>query len=107
MKELKMAIAISAIAVVSLATSTTSMAAVHIQTETEQEPVIDQKKAELAMKDLPAATQEDVKANHADAKFVTAYKVTDAAGAVKYKVLLNDGGKELKLWYDAEGNPTK
>ncbi len=105
MKELKMAIAITAIAVVSLATSTISMAAVSVQTE--QEPVKDQNKAEIAMKDLPAAVQEDVKANHADAKFVTAYKVTDAAGAVKYKVLLNDGGKELKLWYDAEGNPTK
>ena len=105
MKELKMAIAISAIAVVSLTTSTTSIAAVSVQTE--QEPVIDQNKVELAMKDLPAAAQEDVKANHAEAKFVTAYKVTDAAGVVKYKVLLNDGGKELKLWYDAEGNPTE
>ncbi len=99
MKELKMAIAISAIAVVSLTTSTTSIAAVSVQTE--QEPVIDQNKVELAMKDLPAAAQEDVKANHAEAKFVT------AAGVVKYKVLLNDGGKELKLWYDAEGNPTE
>lgn len=105
MKELKMAIAISAIAVVSLATSSTGIAATAANTE--QEPVSYQEKVELTMKDLPEAIQEDLKLNHEKDKFVSAYKVSTEEGVVRYKVLLNSGGKELKLWYDAEGNPAE
>lgn len=105
MKVFKIAIAMSAIAVVSLTTPATALATTPVHTE--QEPMKKQDKTELAMKDLPAAAQEDINANHADAKFVSAYKMTGEDGAVKYKVLLNSGGKEMKLWYDAEGNPSK
>lgn len=105
MKELKIAILISSVAVLGFAISTNTAAATSVQVE--QEPKQEENHIELAMIDLPAATQEDIRLNHSDAKFVSAYKLTDEDGVVKYKVLLNDRGKELKLWYDAEGKSIK
>ncbi len=105
MKTMKISILIMALSLGSFATSTAAMVNNNVQTE--QEPAVDQDKQEIAMKDLPEAAQKDVKANYPEAKFVTAYKSADAAGNAKYEVLLNNGGKELKLWYDAEGNAVK
>lgn len=74
---------------------------------TEQEPKQDQAKKELAMKDLPMSVQKDVKQKYPDAEFVSAWKMTDASGAIEYKILLNNEGQEIALVYDAEGQSMK
>lgn len=64
----------------------------------------DAQKKEITMKELPSSVVEDVKTNHAEAKFVSAWKWTNADGTVKgYHVVLEQGGKEMTLKYDDKG----
>lgn len=72
--------------------------------------VVDQdaKKQEITMKELPANVVENIKTNYEEAKFVSAVKHVGADGeAMAYEVVLNQGGKEMTLKYDAEGMPAK
>jgi len=68
----------------------------------------DAKKQEITMKELPSTVVEDIKTNHPDAKFVSAVKHLGADGQAEgYKVVLNQGGEEVTLKYDAKGVPAK
>lgn len=64
----------------------------------------DAQKKEITMKELPSSVVEDVKTNHADAKFVSAWQWSNDDGTVKgYQVVLEQGGKEMTLKYDDKG----
>lgn len=81
-------------------------------TEVNTEPVKvadqDAKKQEVSMKELPASVVENIKTNYAEAKFVSAVKHLGADGEAKgYQVVLNQGGEEMTLQYDAKGMPAK
>ncbi|WP_417610700.1 hypothetical protein [Owenweeksia hongkongensis] len=80
------------------------------EVKAESVKVIDQdaKKQEVTMKELPASVVENIKTNYAEAKFVSAVKHLGADGEAKaYEVVLNQGGKEMTLKYDAKGMPAK
>ncbi len=79
-----------------------------VKAESAQVADQDAKKQEITMEELPANVVENIKTNYSDAEFVSAVKHLGADGeAMAYKVVLNQGGKEMTLKYDAKGMPAK
>lgn len=64
----------------------------------------DPTKQDVTLEELPEAIVEDIKANHAEAKFVSAVKWVNADESVKgYDVVLEQDEEKVTLSYDAEG----
>lgn len=66
--------------------------------------LIDDKKEEIKVTDLPAAAQDDLKASFPEATVTKAYRISGDDGTVTgYEVVLDNNGTEKQVSYDANG----